>query len=200
MLPLRRIFQLSLLAGFLSCHSPAHEDKDTESRTDLILALKDMESRMDSRDSGQIAPLFQFPIPDSVMPLYIEDSAYKVWRLTHKFMPRAAFDTLLPKILDDWDLESFKDFFRHIDYDKLTIHNSLKRTVAEPDDACQSHFEIKVEGDSLVHIFYGISDNPDWIPSSPDKQRTPNECKESVSWTLSWNGKKLLVVHQRVVD
>lgn len=202
---LQFLANLILCMILCSCHEPGNPEgtgnDPVEARANLIDALKDMEHRISSRDTTQIAPLFKFPIPDSVMSFYLEDSIYQKWHAKHHWMPREAFDTLFPKLQQAWDLDMFKDFFRHIDFDKLTIHNSLKRQLSLPEDYCNSEFDIRIQGDTLVNIFYGCSRNPDYAPygDKPDPH-TPDECKHEISWAMHWDEKKLTVIRQTVVN
>ena len=164
-------------------------------RSALIEALNGLQRIAGSNDSLQVARLYSFPIPDSVLRLSM-DSVFDVemeknGNAVTQFMFYAYYSQL------KWQLgmENLQSVLKHLDVNKLQHTDSLGLETMNKRKPCYEGMQIKIEKDSIVHIFFYINTNSDYS-GKPGEGDT--ECGEGATfWTFVFNGRRLRLIRQQ---
>ena len=209
-LSLARLFPLCALFVF-SCKGPAaHNDvQDTthaaiaapSGREALIRALIEMRGRLASHDKNQIARIFVFPEPDSVINHYSFDSTVGAdWSKDSAFTERL-YNSRFDSISKELDIPGFAETMTKLDLTKLLHNDHIFDSLEIKTDPCDREFMIDIEHDSLVSITHGSNVNVNYEPkkgeaAAPDDTEGGDPCLYRIHWDFVWDGRKLRLVRQ----
>jgi hypothetical protein len=174
-------------------HASAQKDTartaDTLTRRDaLIAALKDLHTTIASRDKQRIAALFEFPVPESVIPTFVDDSMYNVaYEKNDRLLTDTLFNKYFKAIAEVWSLDEFGQVFKYVDVDQLRKKDSLTHEVAA--NGAVRQYELENVRDSLIAIRYGVS-------------HTDSEegGEYLISWFFLFDGRRLKVIGRSEAD
>jgi hypothetical protein len=172
--PGRRVFPAIIVSlSLFACHQPDHSVKKPESRRmALIAALKELRGRMLSGDKTQIASLFNFPLPDSVFNVYVDDSIFQQEYTKHDYaLTRQMFNTYFEKL--GAGLPSFGPLFSLLNPDSLLTKDTIEDADITDTLPYFDDYSIIIENDSLVSIRFSTGPNSNFVP--------PKKAKDTVS-------------------
>ena len=174
----------------------------------LIAALKELRGRMVSGDEGRIAGLFNFPLPDSVFNLYVDDSLFQQEYTKHgNALTAPMFKTYFKKI--GAGLDSFEPLFVFLNPDSL-----LRKDTIQHDDIIDTlpyytNYSIMIDGDSLVSIRFMTGPNGsytrpggkvDTAKVSEEEEEDPSAYEHATGWEFAFDGKKLQFLREYQAD
>jgi hypothetical protein len=164
-------------------------------RSALIEALNELQQIVASNDSLQVARLYSFPIPDSVLRLSM-DSVFDVEMVKNgNAVTQFMFYAYYPQLKWQLGMDNLQTVLKHLDVNKLQEIDSLGFEGKNNKKPCYEAMEIKIEKDSLVHIHYSINTNSDYT-GKPGKGGI--ECGEGTTfWTFVFDGRRLRLIRQQ---
>lgn len=174
-------------------------------RSALIKALQELRQAIVSKDKHRIAAYFQFPIPDSIVEFYSQDSTFteaksKEGGLTTETFYNNWFDKFSPAMA----LEDFDTLFQRIDIHRLLQKDTLKFDGKRNDQPCYKFYSIDLEGDSLVTFMYGNTVNVDVLKAMQDTTaqdgRGDFSCGGGIFWVFLFDGRRLRVSNHGSLD
>jgi hypothetical protein len=181
-----------------SDHSTIKEQTDTVTRLHrqkLIEELKRLQGIFSSGDREKIADVFPFPLADTTVGIYIDDSTYfEQLKKNGDKTTRAMFLHFFPQIYSNLQIDELNQLFKHIDPAALIQKDTLGHEVHIKTEPCYKFYHVQVEQD-FVTLSLG-SDVNDYYknPSSEndDMQENSSEyCESSLWWVFRFDGKKL---------
>ncbi|HEV2353415.1 MAG TPA: hypothetical protein VGR89_04185 [Puia sp.] len=176
------LFKSTLVAAAVpialaACHGPGKAgamlpDSTAPGRPSLIAQLKGIHRLLATGDKHMIAQLFSYPVPDSVGNIYAEDTAFRTelarngGNMTREMFLRY-FDSISPAL----QFDQFNRAFELLNVDSLARRDTLETEDDTTNEPCTYFYRIRVDGDTLVSITYGVSSvNPDYSASA-EKER-----------------------------
>ena len=162
---------------------------DTLTRKDaLIAALKNLHKAIASRDKQQIAALFQFPVPDTVMPTFVDDSTFNAaYEKNNRLLTDTLYNKYFKEITGVWGLGEFSQVFKYLDVTQLRKKDSLADSVAK--DGAVRIYEIQNAKDSLISINYGVTHTD-----------SDEGGEYLISWYFLFDGRRLRVIGRAEAD
>jgi hypothetical protein len=203
---MRSIFAaLAVLALLISC-SNANNDKKAEDgdsaqnagathsepRT-IINAIAGLRTILESKNKQEIAGLIDFPVPDTVLEVHLDDSAFQEsYRAAGDKLTRAMFLDNFDKIARYTYLDKITDIFQYIPFDSLRYTNELEKRFADEKMPCSPYYSISRE-ENLVTLFYGTHANSDYVKRGDPAETTMGEagCEYGVFWVFKFDGNRL---------
>jgi hypothetical protein len=192
------------LTTFFACTNATHPPAagvpaDTArkpTRQALIAQLAQLRDRITSKDKQKIGELFQFPIPDSLISIggmnTLLDSSLRAGSLLSRELYDQYFDSTIAKV---WNIDEFSKLFRYLDIKSLSGRDSLYHETVIATEPCYKYYQIIVEGDSVVHILYGITDNRNYTGKKTEDEENAS-CDYATFWEFIFDGKKLTLIRQ----
>jgi len=192
------------LATFFACTNATHQPAPgatadaagRPTRQALIAQLARLRDRITSKDKQKIAQLFQFPIPDSLISIggmnTLLDSSMGAGSSLSRELYDRYFDST---IADVWKIDEFAKLFRYLDIKRLSGKDSLYHKTVIATEPCYQYYEIILQGDSVVHIVYGITENRNYTGKKTEEEENAS-CDYATFWEFIFDGKKLTLVRQ----
>jgi hypothetical protein len=217
-LPLARtikapLFHLTVLCAIIlfSCKNPggrpdasdthAAIDSTASGREGLVHALMEMRTRLASNDKNQIAKLFVFPEPDSVINHYsLHDSVvFQAWLKDSTFTEKL-YDNYYDSISKDLAIPGFGEALTKMDLTKLLHNDHVYDSVEIAAEPCMKEYTIDITSDSVVEIAYGTNNNRHYVEKKKTKKEEDeeigDECEYKTFWRFVFDGKKLRLLSQ----
>lgn len=175
-------------------------------RPALITELKEMHRLLASRDKGEIAKIFSFPVPDSVMGVYIDDSVFTAkYKESGQLLTAAMFEEYFDKISSRVNLQELDSLFANLDVDRLMRTNGLEAHADTESEPCTRMYRIAIGQDSTVELAYGVSSvNADYKPKTKKEAQDMAEedglCEHLTFWRFFFDGQKLHLVREDAAD
>jgi hypothetical protein len=175
----------------------AEESRSDNYRSVLIGELKNLQAMIASDDKHQVGQLFSFPLADSLVSIVIDDPGYKLERKKqHGQMTRDMFEKYFSKMSVDWQLDEFRKLFEHINLNDLQLKDTLEYKDIKQNEPCNKIYSIFIR-DSVVHLIYGTSGNPDYVnKTKPKGDEEDIGCEYSTFWLFHFDGRKLMFRRQ----
>ncbi len=163
----------------------------------LIESIRKLGTEVSSGDKTRILSIFQFPQPDSVFSIYLEDASFSKEET-------GAEDQLTSEIAS----RHYKDLYRSLQIDQFArLFTELK--IDSLHQKQQLHGERKIKGKPCLHFYeinidsnrvsfvYGTNSNPDYIPSPKEAESLiGDECESAIIWEFRWEGRRLIFISQ----
>jgi hypothetical protein len=168
----------------------------------LIRELQHLQKIIASRDKKQIATLFQFPVPDTVMNPFVDDKAFdSAWRANNNLLSQELFDKYFDKMAQGWDLDEFDKVFRHLDPTLLRKSDRLEFKAIKKKEPCYNQYIITYKHDSIVGIMYGVNSNKDYVPKKGESDNDDTSlCEHDTYWRFVFDGRHLKLLRQQTAD
>jgi hypothetical protein len=161
-------------------------------RLALILELKRLSGVFRSGDKNQVADLFPFPAPDTVLSVYMDDSAFaERLQKNDEQLSRAIFLEFYPKLSQAMLVHEMDTLFQVLPLDSLSYRDEIERYFPKKGEPCVKYYRITIDGASVV-IVTGIDSSKDYInPETKGREILSEECESAVVWVFRFDGKKL---------
>jgi len=188
----------------MSCNQPRSQDKaagndsvnasHSTPRAALVVQLRLMGQRLNSGDSHQIAQIFRFPVPDSELPYYGDDTAFNRARARDSnTITAATFQRYFKEISNEMAFDEFSRAFQQLRVDRLLRRDSIQGEVIKKKEPCYHFYIIQIEGDSLVRITCGMNSRKDYDgPETKDPDFDISSlCEHDTFWDFVFDGRQL---------
>lgn len=180
-----------------------HPGDTAESKTDrqqLIEELKRLHIVFASNDKEKIAQLFKFPLSDTTVGIYIEDSTFNAQLQSNSGkISRTMFMRFFPQISGSLQMDELNQLFKTIKLDSLQSLDSLEREVYIKTEPCYKFYGIQVQGD-IVTLTTGQGVNSDYKSTTASEDEAPENssefCENVLWWVFRFDGKKLHFIKQ----
>jgi hypothetical protein len=182
---------------------PVEQQSDTVVRNTgrqlLIAALQQLQAVLASKDKERIASLFPFPLPDTTVGIYIDDSAYiTAFRKNGDQTTRAMFLDFFPQIAESLQVDEINQLFTYCKLDSLEQKDTLEHEVHISTEPCYSFYSIVVDHDLVtLSTGSGVNDNyKSLAPASDDEvpENSSEFCESVLWWVFRFDGKNLQLV------
>jgi hypothetical protein len=164
-------------------------------RQKLIEELQRLRTIFSSNDRQKIADVFPFPLPDTTLRVYIDDSTYfEQLEKNGDKTTRAMFLHFFPQLYSSLQIDELNQLFKHISLTGLLQQNALEHEIRVTTEPCYKLYRVEVEQQSVILSIHSYS-NENYISSSSpndDMQENSSEyCESSFWWIFRFDGQKL---------
>lgn len=203
---MKYVLFLLIVAGSLVSCSNANNEKTADgadsaqpestapasSRAALLTALKDLHTTLATNDKNKIAELFTFPLTDSIMPIFLDDSVFsKKYVAAGDQLTKQLFFEYYDTIVKFTDLDHIGELFKYLPVESLGNSDEMEKNIGAKTEPCLRQYRIEVEGDR-VRLITGTLENADYkaqkLSASED---TSAGCEYSAVWMFRLEGNKL---------
>ncbi len=179
-----------------------HSDKSA-SKTErqlLIEELNQLKATIASNDKERIADIFQFPLSDTTVGIYIDDSTYYAqFEKNGNKTTRTMFVRFFPQVSESLQINELNQLLKNIRLDSLQQKNTLEREVHIKTEPCYKFYYIDVQG-NIVTLTTGQSVNENFKSSTASEDEIPENssefCESLLWWVFRFDGKRLHFVKQ----
>jgi hypothetical protein len=161
-------------------------------------AIFDLKATLESRNPNKIADLMDFPVPDTVMNVYLDDSAFqKEYKSWGEKLSRPIFLKYYDTISKFTYLDKIAAIFKYIPLDSLQYTNELKKELtAGAKEPCAGYYSIRLE-DNIVTLTYGTNINPDYEGEIKGTDETEDGgCEYGLYYIFRFDGQRLRLIRQ----
>lgn len=175
---------------------------DPAGRKLLVSQLRLMGQWLASGDYHQIGKIFQFPVADSLLTYFGNDSAFNNARARDTDATTAAtFERYFGEISYELNFKEFNRLFQRLHIDKLLHQDSLEYDAIKKQERCYNLYRIDIREDSLVSITYGVNSRKDYHgPETKDPDFDSSLCEHDTSWDFVFDGEHLRFVRISAAD
>jgi hypothetical protein len=164
----------------------------------LIEELKRLQAVFASKDKNRITDVFPFPLSDSSVSIYIDDSAFDhQYKKNGNMVTKAMFVRFYKPISESLQIDQVKQLFKNLKVDDLQIKDTLEYNAIIKTEPCYHFYGIGIE-DNLVTLTLGTNSNENYESKSMSEDETPENssefCEHVLWWVFRFDGKKLHLV------
>jgi hypothetical protein len=167
----------------------------------LIEELKRLHAIFGSKEREKIADVFPFPLADTILSIYLDDSSYlEQFRKNGNKTTRALFIKYFPQVYRDLQLEQFNQLFKYIIIDSLNSKDTLVQEITIKNEPCYKFYHVYIDKD-MVTLEFGTNSNKTYVDKSKkseDDESFGDECEFVSLWLFHFDGTKLHFVKQMV--
>lgn len=208
---MRQIFILFTALGFLvSCNNSNstkaltdttivnHQDDNTSKKSErqiIIEEIKRLQTIFASNNKEKIADIFRFPLSQTKVGIYIEDSTFNAQlKRNGDKTTRAMFLRYFPEISESLQINELNNLFKNINAGGLQKEDTLKYEALIKAEPCYHIYSIRLEKD-LVTLTVGTDSNKDYNNKTVLEDEIPENsseiCEHMLWWVFRFNGNKL---------
>lgn len=161
----------------------------------LIEELKRLKAVFAFNDKEKIAGIFQFPISDTTVGIYIDDSTFNAQlEKNGGKTTRTMFIRHFTDISESLQIAQINELFKKIDIDRLLQKDTLQNEAIIKTEPCYHYYDVSVDRD-LVTLTVGTNSNKDYKSKSVSEDEIPENsselCEHVLWWVFRFDGKKL---------
>lgn len=166
----------------------------------IIEELKRMQAAVASEDKERIADIFQFPLPEASIGIYIDDSAYHAQlEANENMITRTMFLRFFPQISESLQVNELNQLFNNIRLANLEHKDTLASEVHIKQEPCYKFYGIEVQGDTVT-LSTGQGVNQQFKTSKTSGDEVPENssefCESILWWNFRFDGKRLNFIKQ----
>lgn len=190
---------LLILIVFVSCHNSSDKaitsadqnDKTVNSvnKSTLIKELKSLRTIFASNDLDRKLDALSFPLPDSVIGVYISNDLEAEYEKNGNLVTKDMFK----KHSSDMyvDVDELKSILSNVNIDSLQYTDRIEKRLKEKKQQCIEHYEIVIDGNQvrLAFSFNG------YVTEPKEEDYQDGACEYGSFWNFEWDGKKLKLIH-----
>jgi len=170
-------------------------DTAKKDRQILIKELKRFQTVIASNDKEKIADLFNFPISNETVGIYIDDSTFNAQLDQNgNKVTRAMFIRFYRDISESLQIEQINQMFKKLNVDYLLQRDTLNHEAIIKTEPCFHYYGVTVEN-NLVTLTLGMNSNEDYKSKSVSEDEIPENdssiCEHVLWWKFTFDGKKL---------
>jgi hypothetical protein len=160
----------------------------------LMLELRRLKEVFQSGDKNQVADLFPFPAPDTVLSVYLDDSAFaERLQKNNDQLSRDIFLEFYPTLSQAMMVQEMDTLFRVLPLDSLSNRDILEQYFPVKGDPCVRYYRIAIEGD-LVVIVTGVDSSKEYVnPETKQQEILSEECESAMVWVFRFDGRNLIL-------
>lgn len=161
----------------------------------LIEELKRLQTVFASKDKEKIADIFQFPLSDTTVGIYIDDSSFNAQlEKNGGKMTKAMFIRHFSDISESLQTDQINQLLRKINLDRLLQKDTLQNEAIIKTEPCYHYYGVSVDK-NLVTLTVGTNSNKDYKSKSVSEDEIPENssefCEHVLWWVFRFDGKKL---------
>lgn len=208
---MRQIFILFTVLGFLvSCSNSNstkalsdttivnHQDDNTSKKSERLIIIEEvkrLQTIFASNNKEKIADIFRFPLSQTKVGIYIEDSTFNAQlKKNGDKTTRAMFLRYFPQISESLQINELNNLFKNINAGGLQKEDTLKYEALIKAEPCYHVYSIRLEKD-LVTLTVGTDSNKDYKSKTVSEDEIPENsseiCEHMLWWVFRFNGDKL---------
>lgn len=168
-------------------------------RQALIGELHRLKKVFASGDKNQVADLFPFPAPDTVLSVYLDDETFgDRLRKNSNQLSREIFLEFYPQLSQAMAISDMDSLFRLLPIDSLANRDILERYFPVKGEPCVKYYRITIEGESVV-LVTGIDSSKDYVnPDTKEKEILSEVCESAMVWIFRFDGLTLTLKQHTV--
>ncbi len=167
-------------------------------RTRLIRELKKLRDILSSGDKEKIADIFPFPLADTTLAIFVDDSSFtEQYKINGDKTSRAMFIRHFNEISDMLQLSQLNRFFQLINPDSLFLKDTLTREVRNKKNPCYNYYNRETEPE-LVKLSFGSNFNEEYKSSTTEAEESSEYCEYTSIWIFRFDTRKLIFLKQIV--
>jgi hypothetical protein len=184
----------------LTVYDHSKAKSDNRRRGLIIQELNRLKSVLLSTNKQQIATIFQFPLSDTIVGIYIDDTSYNAeFTKNGNKTTQSMFLQYYPQIYESLQLRELEELFKKIRLEDLQQKDTLELEVKVNTEPCFKFYGIEVNGD-MVTLTTGQGVNDTFSSSRASSDEVPENssefCESVLWWIFKFNGRKLIFVKQ----
>ncbi|RYZ25574.1 MAG: hypothetical protein EOO10_17925 [Chitinophagaceae bacterium] len=161
----------------------------------LIEELKRLKVVFASKDKEKIADLFHFPISDTTVGIYIDDSTFNAQMDKNDGKTtRAMFIRYFSEISESLQIEQLDQLFKKIKIDDLLQKDTLEHEAIIKAEPCYHFYGVGVDKNHVT-LTLGTNSNKDYKSKSVSEDEIPENdssiCETVLWWVFRFDGKKM---------
>jgi hypothetical protein len=170
------------------------ENKGPRTITD---AVNDLKTILERKNKNDIAELIDFPAADTVMQVFLDDSAFqKTYRKNGDKMTKPMFMYYFDTIARFTYLDEITNIFKHVPADSLQYAKELEKEFSDKNQPCTQRYSLSIQ-DTLVTLTYGSNSNPNYNWNKKGKKEEyPEACEFTSIWIFRFDGNRLRLLRQ----
>ena len=169
----------------------------TFGRQVLIEELKRLRTIFISDDKEKIAGVFQFPVPDTTLALFIEDSGFnEELRKNGDKLTKDMFLRFYPQVYENLQIGELKQLFKNLQPDSLLRKDGLEYKVIKREEPCYKFYIVEAANDHVT-LSVGSAVNDIYRGDSLDgdlEENSSEYCEHVLWWVFGFDGKRLKVI------
>jgi hypothetical protein len=181
---------------------PGPAPEVSASKSALVAQLRMMGQWLKSGDKRQIARIFHFPVPDSSLSFFGNDTAFNGARARDSDATTAAtFDQYFNEISYELGFKEFSRVFQRLPVDSLLLRDSIEFDAIKKNEPCFNFYRIEIRDDSLVLITYGMNHQDNYHgPETKDPDFDISACEHDIFWEFVFDGRRLRLIRYTTAD
>lgn len=178
-------------------NTPAPENAAKLIMNNAILELK---SRLESKNRNSIAELMDFPLPDTVMNVHVDDIGFlEAYRKDSNRLSKSMFIKYFNDISRDTYLDEVTKIFSQLPIDSLAYTNKLSKELKPETEVCTKFYSIEVQ-QNYVRLTYRTHANKEYVLKTTYDTPDFAGCEYVVSWIFRLDGERLRLFRQGSAD
>lgn len=155
-------------------------------------AVNDLRIILESGNKTEIAALFPWPLADSVMPVYLDDSVFKKnYTAAGDKLTQNMFIRYYDTISKFTNLADIIEGFKYLPVDSLKYKNELNKEFRDNKEPCTRYYNIRIEEEEVT-LTYGTNFNNDYKdPKGKTDDEDVSGCEFASIWMFKFDGNKL---------
>lgn len=172
------------------------QNKTETSRT-ISDAISELKTTLESNDRDKIAGLFTFPIPDTIMAVYLDDSVFKKnYTAAGDQLTKNMFLTYYDTIARYTNLRDIIVALKSLPVDSLRYLGKIETDISAKREPCVAFCSIEVNGNDVT-LKYSTIANDEYVKpkgSSEDDESEVAGCEYASFFMFVFDGNKLRFV------
>ncbi len=191
---------------FFSCNNANHDKEaggaDTAQASassgprTVMDAITDLKNTLQSGNRSNIADLFDFPVADTIMRVYLDDSVFQEnYRAAGDKITKSMFMNYFDTIARFNNLSDIIEGFKYLPLDSLKYKNRIEKVFKSKDEPCTREYSIEVEN-GLVRFQFTTNQSDLFKSKGNDEEdaRFNSGCEYASWWTFRFDGSRLRFV------
>ncbi len=164
-------------------------------RAGLIAALRDLNRRAASKDSMVVADIYDFPMPDSVMDLFLDSAFDAIKTKNGGVVTKSMFLSNYDRLHAQLGLEDMVRLFKDIDVAGLQKTDTIQYEENPKKDISYELGSLEASGDTLVFLMYGTNYNDKHEGTKEEQENADMGAYDhNTFWTFAYDGRKLKLI------
>jgi hypothetical protein len=127
----------------------------SDPRENRVAAFGDLENRIGDNSGESFAELMNFPVPEDVFAIFLEDSVFNAeYNAANRTLTKPVFLKYFPQIAESLQWPEFRELFRQIQVGKLRTSDTAHGAIRLANEPCLRYYSIQVSNDTAA-ISYG---------------------------------------------
>ena len=164
-------------------------------RQQLIEELNKLRLILSSQNKEKIADIFQFPLPDTAIEIYINDNNFNSqYQKNGNKLTKAMFIDFFSEISEAMQINEVNELFTKIQLDSLHQKDFLEYETNIETEPCYHFYNIEI-ANNTIQLTVGTHSNRDYkstvLSENEILENSSEICEHIMWWIFEFNGGKL---------